>query len=102
MDNRDVTRRTVREPVRSPWVWMTMSVLILGGVPFYLPTGGVDPVVAGVPYWMAISIAFTFAFAAFTSWLCLRWWNLVEDEEERHQADALAGRDAEGETSWES
>lgn len=103
MAQRDRTRRPVREPIRSPWVWVTMAVIILGGTPFYLPTGSVTPLVAGVPYWMVISVAFTLAFAAFTSWLCLRWWNLVEDEEEHGRtADAAAAPGDRGGVSWES
>lgn len=104
MYERGPTRKPIREPVRSPWVWVTMAVLILGGVPFYLPTGSVTPLVAGVPFWMALSVAFSLAFAAFTSWLCLRWWNLVEDEEEERHCggDAVAARREEGEVSWES
>lgn len=102
MDHRGFTRRPVREPIRSPWVWVVMALIILGAVPFYLPTGSVTPLVAGVPYWMLVSAAFTLAFAAFTSWLCLRWWNLVEDEEEHTGGDAPAARRNEGGAPWEN
>ena len=101
MHNRGPTRRPAREPIRSPGVWVVMAVVILGGVPFYLPAGSVTPLVAGVPYWMVVSVAFTFAFAALTSWLCLRWWHLVEDEEEDRPGD-VAARGDEGGASWES
>jgi hypothetical protein len=59
-----------------------MLLIVLGGIPFYLPAGAVEPLVFGLPLWMTLSVAFTLAFSAFTSWLCLRWWNLVEPEEE--------------------
>jgi hypothetical protein len=96
-------QRPLREPIHSPWVWVVMAVVILGGVPFYLPTGSVTPLVAGVPFWMVVSVAFTLAFAAFTSWLCARWWNLVEDEEENGRgAEAAAARGPGGGASWES
>lgn len=103
MGNAGPTRRPLREPIRSPWVWVVMAVVILGGVPFYLPTGAVTPLVGGIPYWMVVSVAFTLAFAAFTSWLCLRWWNLVEDEEQgRRHGQGAAPRHDEGSVSWES
>lgn len=99
--------RPLREPIRSPWVWAVMVLIILAGVPLYLPTGAIEPVVLGIPYWMALSVFFTLLFAAFTSWLCLRWWNLAEPEEEGGTADgpsaAVRSADvppAEGGASW--
>lgn len=85
----------VREPIRSPWVWVVMSLIVLAGTPLYLPAGVVEPLVFGIPYWMVVSVFFTLAFAAFTSWLCLGRWNLVEQREE---AAAEAG---DGGMSWE-
>lgn len=93
MERRASGNRPTREPVRSPWVWVTMTLIVLAGVPFYLPAGTIRPLVLGLPYWVVLSLVCTLLFAAFTSWLCLRWWNLVEDAEE---ADAGAARGAGG------
>jgi hypothetical protein len=68
-----------------------MILVILGGIPLYLPPGTTGPLVLGIPSWMALSVAFTLLFAAFTSWLCLRWWNLAEPEEEGRAAGAAGG-----------
>jgi hypothetical protein len=74
--------RPLREPIRNPWLWVAMAVVVLAGVPLYLPTGTVRPLVGGVPYWLWISIGATVAFSALTCWACLRQWNLAEPAEE--------------------
>ncbi|PVZ08530.1 hypothetical protein [Actinomycetospora cinnamomea] len=82
--------RPLREPVRNPWLWVAMALVVLAGVPLYLPTGSIRPLVGGVPYWLLISVAATVAFSALTCWVCLRGWNLAEPAEE-----AARERDAE-------
>lgn len=72
----------LREPIRSPWLWVALVIVILAGVPFYLPPGSTQPLIAGVPYWLIISLAATLAFSTITCWACLRAWNLAEPEEE--------------------
>ena len=76
----------LREPIRNPWLWVAMAVVVLVGVPLYLPTGSVLPLVGGVPYWLWISIAATVAFSVLTCWACLRQWNLAEPAEEAARA----------------
>lgn len=76
----DGTRR--REPVRMPWLWGAIGLVVVVGVPLYLPTGSVRPLLGGVPYWLWISIGATLAFSALICWACLRAWNLVEPEEQ--------------------
>lgn len=71
------------EPIRRPGIWVVLVLLIVAAVPLYLPSGTVRPLVFGLPYWMVISVVATVLFAAFTSWVCLRRWNLAEPEEER-------------------
>ncbi|MFC7344397.1 hypothetical protein [Saccharopolyspora griseoalba] len=82
MDQRRSQDGPRREPIRSPGLWIAMAVIVLAGVPFYLPAGSTRPLLLGVPYWVAISVAFTVVFAAFVSWICLRRWNVVEPEEQ--------------------
>jgi hypothetical protein len=74
--------RPLREPIRNPWLWVAMAVVVLAGVPLYLPTGTVRPLLGGVPFWLWISIGATVAFSALTCWACLRQWNLAEPAEE--------------------
>jgi hypothetical protein len=89
---RSTEGRPLREPIRNPWLWIAMAVVVVAGVPLYLPTGSIRPLVGGVPYWLLISVAATFAFSALTCWACLRWWNLAEPAEE-------AAREREAEAS---
>lgn len=80
----------LREPVRFPWLWVAMGVVVLAGVPLYLPAGAVEPLVGGIPFWLLISGAATLAFSALTCWACLRVWNLAEPAEEAAAAEAAA------------
>ncbi|MBQ0924558.1 hypothetical protein [Saccharopolyspora endophytica] len=82
MDQRRSQDRPRYEPIRLRSLWVGMAVIVLFGVPFYLPPGTTHPMVLGVPYWMAISVVSTLLFAALTSWICLRRWNIDEPEEE--------------------
>ncbi|HYH31563.1 MAG TPA: hypothetical protein VD903_14360 [Pseudonocardia sp.] len=84
--------RPLREPVRNPWLWAAMAVVVLAGVPLYLPVGTIRPLVGGVPWWLLISVGATIAFCALTCWACLRAWNLAEPAEE---AAAARERDEE-------
>jgi hypothetical protein len=83
--------RPLREPVRNPWLWAAMGVVVVIGVPFYLPPGVVGPLVGGVPAWLLISVVATIAFSALTCWACLRDWNLAEPAEEAAVGGAVGG-----------
>ncbi|GAA4942990.1 hypothetical protein EV188_104244 [Actinomycetospora succinea] len=72
----------LREPIRTPWLWVAIGVVVLVGVPWYLPTGAIEPLVGGIPFWLLISVGATLAFSALTCWACLRDWNLAEPAEE--------------------
>ncbi|MFC4001631.1 hypothetical protein ACFS2C_00855 [Prauserella oleivorans] len=91
MDQRRSAPHTLVEPIRRPGIWAVMVLLMVASVPLYLPSGTVRPLVFGLPYWMVISVVATLLFAAFTSWVCLRRWNLAEPDEERR---------AEEESTW--
>ncbi len=97
MGHRRPSPRPLSEPIRRPWLWVTFVLLILAMAPWYLPEGATAPLVFGLPYWFVISIAATLAFAAVTSWTCLRRWNLAAPEEEGQPA---AGRDSGEGASW--
>lgn len=79
-----------REPIRSPWLFAVLLVIVLAGTPVWYPTGLIEPLVLGVPFWFAISVASTLAFAGFVSWICMRRWNIVEAAE---TAEAAAAAD---------
>ncbi|MDI2027594.1 hypothetical protein QFW96_03180 [Saccharopolyspora sp. TS4A08] len=61
---------------------MALAVVVLVGVPFYLPAGSTHPMVLGVPYWVVISAVSTLLFAVLVTWACLYRWNIEEPEEE--------------------
>ncbi|MEQ3552312.1 hypothetical protein WIS52_17705 [Pseudonocardia nematodicida] len=71
-----------REPIRSPWLFAVLFALVLVGTPLWYPTGAIEPLVFGVPFWFAIAVATTVLFSAMCCWICLRRWNLVEPVEQ--------------------
>lgn len=87
MDQRRSQDGPRHEPIRNPGLWIVMAVIVLAGVPFYLPTGSTHPMLLGIPYWMVISVLSTLLFAALVSWVCLRRWNVVEPEEQAAERD---------------
>lgn len=78
--------RPKKEPVRKPWIWIVMAVIMLVGIPWYLPTGSLRPIVLGIPYWMFISVVSSLILCGYMSWLALNQWDIVEEEEESGQA----------------
>ena len=78
--------RPTKEPVRKPWIWIVMALIMLAGIPWYLPTGSLSPVVLGLPYWMLISIVSSLVLCGYLSWVALNEWDVVEEEEEAEQA----------------
>lgn len=96
MDRGGGERSPVKEPIRKPWIWVVLTVIVLAGIPWYLPQGTVRPVLFGVPYWMFIAVAFSLALCGFLSWLCLNEWDVVEAEEERERAGSKGAAGSEG------
>lgn len=86
MDRRGGEGPPVKEPIRKPWIWVVLTVIVLAGIPWYLPQGTVRPIFLGIPYWMFIAVASSLALCGFLSWLCLTQWEVVEAEEERERA----------------
>ncbi|WP_119068377.1 hypothetical protein [Rubrobacter indicoceani] len=88
MHKRPKGDRPVKEPIRKPWIWVVMAIILLAAIPWYLPGGTVSPIILGMPYWAFISLVFSLSLCAYLSWLCLYEWDVVEEEEERARADA--------------
>lgn len=83
----------MKEPVRRPWIWVVLALIVVAGVPWYLPQGTLEPLVFGVPYWLLISVFFSLVLCGYLSWLCLTQWKVVEDEEERERAAGSESRE---------
>jgi len=71
-----------REPIRRPGLWVVLALVVLAGVPLYLPQGAIEPVVLGLPLWLLGSVAAAVALSAVVCWACLRAWSLAEPAEE--------------------
>lgn len=89
--------RPRKEPVRKPWIWIVMALIMLSGIPWYLPTGTLQPVVLGVPYWMFISIVSSLVLCGYLSWVALNEWEIVEEAEESGRDVADEEPDSNGE-----
>ena len=85
-----MSTRPLREPVRKPWIWIVLTVIMLAAIPWYLPQGSIGFTLLGVPAWMLISVAVTLLMCGFVSWLCFTQWDVVEAEEERADLDGAA------------
>lgn len=68
--------KDVREPVRIKWIWPVLVVIVLLGVPWYLPQGSLEPTIMGFPYWAFISLVMTIALALFLGYVILNCWNM--------------------------
>jgi len=66
----------MKEPIRKPWIWIVLVVLVLLSVPWYLPVGTYKPIVWGFPYWAFISLVLTIAIAGFVTWIVNREWDM--------------------------
>lgn len=74
--------RPPREPIRKPWIWAWLVAILLLGIPWYLPSGVIEPVVLGLPLWTIVAIASSILLCGYLTWVISTQWNLVEDEEE--------------------
>lgn len=64
-----------KEPVRKPWIWIVIAVIIAISVPWYWPPGTLQPIVLGLPLWMLVAVIGSVALCAFLSWACLTQWS---------------------------
>lgn len=75
-------KKQIKEPIRKKWIWIALLLILIGNVPWYLPIGSYEPLIFGVPYWALIILAFSLILCGFLSWVTLKEWDIVEDEEE--------------------
>ena len=74
--------KNVKEPIKKPWIWIVMIVILVLGVPWYFPESAVYPIIFGFPLWAFVSVIMTVVLSWYLSYLCKHEWNIVEDEEE--------------------
>ncbi|GAA1210262.1 hypothetical protein [Prauserella alba] len=85
-----------REPIRNPWIWIGLVVIVLVGIPWYLPPGTLYPLLFGLPVWTLVAVASSVGVCGFLHWALSKHWNLVEDVEEA----AASGASKDGSESW--
>lgn len=71
-----------REPIRAPLAWSGLLLLVLVGVPWYLPEGTIGPVVLGFPLWTLLAVLSSVALCAYLSWMLLSLWETPEQRTE--------------------
>jgi len=74
--------RKFKEPIRIKWVWIVLGIIILSGVPWYLPIGGIYPIVFGLPYWALISVVSSIALAIFLNYVMSNLWDMESLKED--------------------
>lgn len=83
---------SAREPIKRPRVWVLVGAMVLLGIPWYLPTGTIEPIVFGLPAWFWVSVLAAVGLSATVCWACLTQWRLedVEDMLTSGRPDGLA------------
>ncbi|WP_461144599.1 hypothetical protein [Salinifilum aidingensis] len=69
-----------QEPIRKPGVWAGLVVILLAGVPWYLPEGTIGPLVLGVPLWMLVAVLFSVVLCGFLTRVLMRDWHLADED----------------------
>ena len=67
--------RQIDDPSAHPWVWIVIGLLFVLSVPWYLPSESPITLWFGLPHWVIISLASSFAIAIFTAWVVTRYWS---------------------------
>ncbi|WP_017975067.1 hypothetical protein [Actinopolyspora halophila] len=75
-----------REPIRAPLAWSGLLLLVLAGVPWYLPEGTIGPVVLGFPLWTLFAVFSSLALCGYLSWMLLYHWETPEQHAETPEA----------------
>ncbi|SDQ24807.1 hypothetical protein [Actinopolyspora saharensis] len=74
-----------REPIRAPLAWAGLLLLVLVGVPWYLPAGTIGPVLLGFPLWTLIAVLSSLALCGYLSWMLLSRWETPEQHADSPQ-----------------
>lgn len=69
---------------------MGLVVILLAGIPWYLPEGTIGPLVFGFPLWMLVAVLFSVVLCGFLTWVLMRHWHLTDDD---HPAEDGAHQD---------
>lgn len=86
---REMKNGGIKEPIQKKWIWLLLLLIVLAIVPWYFPESAVEPFVLGFPLWAFLSTVFSIVLSAYLSWLCLKQWNIVEDEEEAERSEEV-------------
>ncbi|MFW5855972.1 MAG: hypothetical protein ACOCVB_01730 [Bacillota bacterium] len=71
----------IKEPIKFAWIWVVLVIILLIGIPWYLPEGSYSPIILGFPYWAFISVISTVALAVFLNYVIDNYWDMEELEE---------------------
>lgn len=71
-----------KEPIKYKWIWVVIGIIVLIGVPWYLPTGSIYPLIFGFPYWAFISVVSTIVLAGFLTYVVNNYWDMEDIVEE--------------------
>lgn len=70
-----------KEPIKYPWIWIALVVIVLLMVPWYFPKGVVQPIIFGFPLWAFVSLLMAAAMSALISYILKNFWHIEEDGE---------------------
>ncbi len=71
-------KKNYKEPIQFKWIWIVLGIIVLIGVPWYLPQGSIYPIILGLPYWTFISLVSTIALAFFLNYVVKNYWDMEE------------------------
>jgi hypothetical protein len=64
-----------REPRQVTWIWLVYLFLFNLAIPWYWPAGFRGPLVAGLPTWVAVTIAAVVLLAIWTGFVIHYFWD---------------------------
>jgi hypothetical protein len=63
-----------QEPRKKGWVWLVYLVLFAIAIPWYWPPSYRGSLVAGLPMWVAVTIASIILLAGWTVFVITKYW----------------------------
>lgn len=76
-------KRKLKEPAKSPLVWIAFGAVLVAINPWYFPAGSFEPLIWGVPYWAWIILAASLGLSVFVHWVVCFQWDMGNDDEDR-------------------